>query len=109
MVAKTQEEIAEMRTQIAEGKLPPDAIKQYYDAEALNVFGFDAKKRRDGKGYHEQGYGSPGNQTRNSIDAYKKYCSHEPDFEKNVAKMERELSESNERRRAAAGREAANG
>jgi hypothetical protein len=109
MVAKTQEEIAEMRALIASGDLPADAIEQYYKAEALNVFGFDAKKRRDGKGYQEQGYGSAGNQTRNSIEAYKKYCSHEVDFERNLARMEKELAESDARRRAAAEREAANG
>jgi hypothetical protein len=98
MVTKTAQEMDEMRAQIAAGELPPDAIKRYREEEDRNVFGIDAKKRRDGS-YIEQGVGSPGNQTRNSIEAYKKYCSHEARFEETVARMERELAESNERRR----------
>jgi hypothetical protein len=53
-----------------------------------NVFGFDHKTDRQGKPI-EQGVGSPGNQSRNSIEACKKYCSHEPDFERNLARMHR--------------------
>jgi hypothetical protein len=100
VVTKTEDELAEMRAQIAAGELPPHAIKQYYEDEARNVYGHDAKRRRDGS-YIEQGIGSPGNQNRNSIEAYRKYCSHEPDFEKNLARMEAELKAANDRRRAA--------
>jgi hypothetical protein len=99
MVTKTQQEMDEMRELIQRGELPPDAIKKYYDDEARNVFGFDAKKTR--KGYIEQGYGSAQNQTRNSIEAYKKYHSNEPDFAEHLKRMEAELVESNERRREA--------
>ena len=63
------------------------------------MFGFDHKVDRSGKPI-EQGVGSPGNQSRNSIEAYKKYCSHEPDFEKNLARMQRELAEADARRAA---------
>ena len=66
------------------------------------MFGFDAKKTR--KGYQEQGYGSPVNQTANSLAAYKKYHGPasddpDPDFEVHVARMEKELAESDARRR----------
>jgi hypothetical protein len=98
MVAKTVEEMQEMRELIQSGELPPDAIKKYYEDEAKNVFGFDAVKTKNG--YVEQGYGSAKNQTRNSINAYKRFCSHEPEFEKTVARMEKELAESDARRAA---------
>ena len=96
MVTKTEEEINEMRELIARGELPPDAIKQYYDNEAKNVFGHDAKKVKGQ--YVEQGLGSPHNQTRNSIDSYKKYHKDDPDFTETLARMEKELAEANKRR-----------
>jgi hypothetical protein len=99
MVTLTGQEIDEMREKVAIGELPPDAIKQHFVAERKNVFGFDHKVDRSGKPI-EQGVGSPGNQSRNSIEAYKKYCSHEPDFEKNLARMQRELAEADARRAA---------
>jgi hypothetical protein len=43
--------------------------------------------------------GSAGNQTQSSIDAYRKYAKDEPDHERHVARMERELVESQARRR----------
>jgi hypothetical protein len=100
MVTLTATELDEMKAKVAAGELPVDAVKQHFDAEDRNVYGHDAKRRRDGS-YIEQGVGSAGNQSRNSIEAYKKYCSHEPDFEKTVARMEKELAETNARRRAA--------
>jgi hypothetical protein len=102
MVTKTQDELNEMRAEIAAGTLPPDAIKKYREEEDRNVFGHDAKKRRDGT-YEEQGVGSAKNQSANSIAAYRKYCSHEPRFEENLARMERELAATNERRAAERG------
>jgi hypothetical protein len=99
MVTLTSQELDEMKIKVAAGELPPDAVKQHFDAEARNVYGHNAVKIRNG--YIEQGYGSAKNQTRNSVEAYRKYCSHEPDFEKNLARMQRELDESNARRRAA--------
>jgi hypothetical protein len=87
-----------MRAEIAAGKLPPDAIKQHFLAEKNNVFGYDHKVDRHGKPI-EQGVGSAGNQTLNSINAYKKYGAAEPEYERNLARMEKELAEANERRR----------
>lgn len=90
-----------MRAQIQSGELPPNAYQLYLEEEARTVFGHDAVKTRHG--YIEQGYGSAKNQTRNSIEAYKKYCSHEPDFEKQVARMECELAAADARRAAERG------
>jgi hypothetical protein len=100
MVTLTSQELDEMKAKVAAGELPPDAVKQHFDVEARNVYGHDAVKTRNG--YIEQGYGSAKNQTRNSIEAYRKYCSHEPDYERNLARMEAELKAANDRRRAAA-------
>jgi|SRR5665213_3229576 len=102
MVTKTEEEISEMRVLIERGELPPDAIEKYYEAEAKNVFGHDAKKVKGQ--YIEQGMGSAKNQTRNSVDSYKKYHKDDPDFKEQLARMEAELVESNKlraKRRAA--------
>jgi hypothetical protein len=104
MVTKTVKEIEEMRILVERGELPPDAIEKHYEAEAKNVFGHDAKKVKGE--YVEQGIGSPGNQTANSIAAYKKYCNPanpkasdpDPNFTENLARMEKELADSNKKR-----------
>jgi len=93
----TAEEETEARKLIELGKLPPDYIKQHYEAEARNVFGFDAKKDKHGN-WIEEGWGSAKNMSRNSIEAYRKYGSHEPDFEANLQRMEAQLKTANERR-----------
>lgn len=100
MVTKTPMELAEMQELIDKGELPKTAIKDHFDAEAKNVFGHDAKKK--GKNFIEQGIGSADNQTRNSIEAYRKHGKGEPDYEANLKRMEEELKSSNERRRKAA-------
>jgi hypothetical protein len=84
---------------LPQGELDPGAIKQYYLEERKNVFGFDHKTDRSGKPI-EQGIGSPGNQSANSVAAFEKYCSHQPDFERELARMKKELAASNERRAA---------
>lgn len=96
MVTKTEEELSEMQSLIARGELPPDAIEKYYEGEAKNVFGHDAKVVMGQ--WVEQGFGSAINQTRNSIEAYKKYHSGDPGFAENVKRMETELVESNKKR-----------
>ena len=96
MVTKTVEEIFEMRELIARGELPADAIEKYYEGEAKNVFGHDAKKIKGE--YVEQGVGSAGNQTRNSIESYKKYHKDDHDCAEHLARMEKELAESSKKR-----------
>jgi hypothetical protein len=96
MVTKTPIELAEMQDLIDQGQLPKNAIKEHFEAEAKNVFGADAKKVRGH--FVEQGIGSPGNQTRNSIEAYRKHGKGEADYEVNLKRMEQELAESQERR-----------
>jgi hypothetical protein len=103
LVTKTAEEIAEMRAEIQAGTLPPDALKRYREEEDRNVYGYDAVKRRDGS-YEEQGYGSAKNMTRNSIEAFRRYHSHSPTFERDLAIMEKQLAECDARRAAERGR-----
>ncbi len=85
MVALTAEEIAVMRDEIAKGLLPPDAIEKYLEAEALNVFGHDARRDRDGN-WIEQGIGSRGNETANHYAAILNYEGREA-YEKAVAEI----------------------
>lgn len=96
MVTKTPEELEEMKALIERGELPADAIEQYHEQEAKNVFGHDARKVKGE--YVEQGLGSPGNQTRNSIESYKKYHKDDADFKETLARMEEELAVSNKKR-----------
>ena len=99
MVTKTQDELNEMRAEIAAGTLPPDAIKKYREEEDRNFYGHDAKKRRDGT-YIKQGIGSAQNQTVQSVEAYRRYGKDEPDYKEHLARMEKELAETMERRRS---------
>jgi hypothetical protein len=95
------EEYLEIEEHIAAGYLPSNYLELHEIAKAKNVFGHDHKTDRQGNPI-EQGFGSPGNQTANSIAAFRRYHSQDPDFEKNVARMEKELVASNERRKAEA-------
>lgn len=63
----TEEDLAEMREAIRKGQLPPDAIEKHFEAEALNVFGHDAKKVKGE--FVEQGIGSKGHETANHFAA----------------------------------------
>lgn len=99
----TPQEIEEAEALIAKGELPRDAIDRWYDDVEKNVFGHDHKRDRKGNPI-EQGIGSAGHQTRNSIEAYKKYGKDEPDFQANLVRMEKELVEANARRKAEADR-----
>lgn len=99
----TAEEIEEIKGQIALGQLPADFLARCDEARARNVFGADY--RTDAKGRPiEQGFGSESQMTVNSIAAYKKYGKDEPDYERQVARMEKLYAEQQERRRKAAGR-----
>jgi hypothetical protein len=99
-ITQSAGEIAEMQGMIEAGQLPKDFIKRHIDAVDANVYGHDAPKDR--KGFRlEQGLGSPKNQTRNSIDAYKKYGKDEPGFDENVKRMEAELKACDEAKDAA--------
>ncbi len=86
MVALTAEEIAVMRDEIAKGLLPPDAIEKYLEAEALNVFGHDAKRDPKTGAFQEQGIGSRWHESKNHFDAILKYEGREA-YEKAVAEI----------------------
>jgi hypothetical protein len=103
----TMEEISKIEADMATGKLPPDFLDRHYDAVEANVFGFDHRKDRHGNPI-EQGIGSSGNQTANSLAAYKKYCNPnnpkavdpDPNFDENLKRMMAELAKSDAARAA---------
>lgn len=104
----TGEEIDDLDGLIAQGILPPDWIDRCDKARTANVFGHDHKTDRHGAPI-EQGIGSTSQMTMNSIEAYKKWCKDEPDYERNLARMLKLFDEQQPRREAArlAEREAA--
>ena len=93
----SEEEKDEIERLIEAGELPTDWFARHYEAVEKNVFGVDHKKDRSGKP-QEQGLGSEHNMTRQSIEAYKKWCKDEPDFERHLAKMEKQFPDSQARR-----------
>lgn len=95
----SMEELDAMQAGIENGSLPKDFMDRHFDAVDRNVFGHDAKKDRKGN-YQEQGLGSSKNQTKNSVEAYRKFCKSEPDFAENLKRMEAELKDSEARRAA---------
>jgi hypothetical protein len=101
-ITLSNEEMAEMQAQVDLGLLPKDYIDRYADAVDANVFGHDAPKDKNGWRL-EQGLGSSRNQTAQSLAAYIRWCgpgkpNEDPHFEKNLARMQRELDECNARR-----------
>jgi hypothetical protein len=104
MVTLTNDEIFEMRQKIAAGELPADAEARHFENEAKNVFGADARKDRNGR-YIEQGIGSAQNITRNSIEAFKRYCSGEVNFDRTLAQMEKQFADQQAKKAGAAQRQ----
>lgn len=97
VITLTQEEVDEMNNLAAENKIPRDWYDRYLAASEKQVFGHDVKHDRHGEPL-EQGIGSAAHPTRNSIDAYKGHqlgnrFGPEPDFQKNLDKMEADLAE----------------
>jgi hypothetical protein len=88
----SEAELAEMEALIEQGLLPKDFIDRHFDAVDNNVFGFDHKKDRKGVPI-EQGLGSAGNMTQQSIDAYKKWGHAEPGFAEHLATMQEQLAD----------------
>jgi hypothetical protein len=90
-------------------QLPPHVRKQIRkEAKQIarqDVFGVDHKTDRNGNPI-EQGVGSKGNQTAQSIEAYIKTQTErsangpEPGYEETLARMRKDLAESEARRRA---------
>lgn len=98
-ITLTATEREEILANIEAGNLPPDYLARCDEACSRNVFGEDAKKDRHGN-YIEQGRGSPGNMTKQSVEAYRRWGKDEPDFERNLARMEKELAACDAQRKA---------
>jgi hypothetical protein len=88
----TAEEIEAYEGMIDKGALPRNWMDLCAHARDKNIFGTDFKIDRDGNPI-EQGLGSPGNMTANSVAAYEKWCKDEPDFERKLARMKKLLAE----------------
>jgi hypothetical protein len=99
-VTLSQAELDEIDQLILAGQLPPDWISRYHSAVEANIWGADHKKDSRGRPI-EQGRGSASNMSRQSIDAYKKWCSSEPNFSEHLALMEKQLAACNAERAAA--------
>ena len=104
-ITLSQAELDEIEGLISAGQLAPDFMERHLEAVARNVFGVDHKTDQDNS-LIEQGIGSPANQSRNSINAYKKYAKYEfgyneEEFKKNCLRMEAELAACNAARAAA--------
>jgi hypothetical protein len=100
VVSLSQAEMDEIHDLIAKGQLSSDFLDRHHAAVRANVFGHDHKTDRDGNPI-EQGLGSAINQTRNSINAYRRYAKYEPDytvegFNAAIKRMEAELKVANE-------------
>jgi hypothetical protein len=81
----SDDEMDDLRDEIAAGRLPADYMERYAEAVRKNVFGHDS--RLDSKGrLVEQGQGSNENMSLNSINAYIKWCANEPDFDRELAR-----------------------
>jgi hypothetical protein len=96
-VHKTQRELDEMRQLIDLGKLPKDAIEQYWLNQELAVFGEGFKRDAQGRPL-EQGKGSAAQPTAQSLEAYKKYGKAEPNYQETVQRMEAALAAHNAKR-----------
>jgi|SRR5271155_2681645 len=102
VITLSQSEIDEIQDEIAAGRLPADFLERCDAARERNVFGFDHKKDRQGNPI-EQGRGSAQNQTHQSVEAYRKWGRDEPDYERNLSRMEKELVACEAQRKAKAG------
>jgi|SRR6516162_1115337 hypothetical protein len=99
VISLTEQEKDTADAMIAEGILPPNFYELHWQAIADNVFGVG--HRTDKNGPQEMGLGSKDNQTRTSVEAYRKWGKDEPDYERHLARLEKELIESQARRAAA--------
>lgn len=95
----SMEEIDEIQVRMERGELPPDFLDRHFDAVDANVFGIDAAKNKQGDRI-EQGLGSSKNQTRNSVEAFRRFCKSEPGYEATLTRMEAELAKCDEARKA---------
>jgi hypothetical protein len=96
----TDDEIADIEEMIAKGQLPPDWLERCDAARELCVFGEGFKRDRNGVPI-EQGLGSESQMSANSIEAYKKWCKDEPDFDRHLARMQKLLDEQRAQRTSA--------
>jgi hypothetical protein len=71
VITLSNDELEQIRADIAAGALPENYLETYREAAARNVFGFDAVKDKNGN-FVEQGLGAKGHETGNHFNALKK-------------------------------------
>jgi hypothetical protein len=101
VLSLTADEVDEIAFAIEEGNLPSDYFGRIQHAVDCNVFGHDHKKDRDGNPV-EQGRGSAANPTRQSVEAYRKWGKDELEYERILARMEKQLKDAEPRQKAEA-------
>jgi hypothetical protein len=90
-VMLTQTELDDVERRIEAGELPEDWFARYARAIEDNVFGVGHGKDANGKPI-ENGLGSAANQTAQSVEAYRRWGVNDIDYEKNLARIEKELA-----------------
>jgi hypothetical protein len=100
-ITLSQAELEEIEAEIAAERLPADFLERHYEAVQNNVFGHDHRTDANGRPI-EQGRGSAANQTHQSVEAYRKWGKDEPDYERNLARMEKQLAACDAERKARA-------
>jgi hypothetical protein len=97
-ISLTDDELNEAARRIQAKELPDDWIRRYKKAVADNVFGVGHATDKAGRPI-EMGIGSAFNQSRTSIEAYRKYGRDEAGYEATLARLEKELAATEARKR----------
>jgi hypothetical protein len=97
----TDDELNEIAARIEAGELPADYLRRHKQAVRDNVFGVGHAVDKAGRPV-EQGLGSAFQQTRQSIDAFKKYHANDVNFERDLAVLEKQLLATEQRKKSEA-------
>lgn len=95
MVTFTPEELNELRAEGGE-----QAVKEHYENETKNVFGYNYQTDPKTGAPIEQGIGSPAQPSANSVAAYERFCRDQPNFAATLAKMKSDLAAFEAKRRS---------
>jgi hypothetical protein len=97
----TEQEIEDIYDLIDQNLVPANFFELCAEARRKAIFGENYRVDKLGRPV-ESGLGSSENQTTQSVSAFRKWCVNEIDYEKTLARLERELVESDARRKAEA-------
>lgn len=97
-VTLSESELQEISDQIDNDLLPKDYLRKYRENLVNVVFGHGHQVDKQGRPI-EQGMGSAQNMTQHAIDAFTRFNKDKEGYEKELAVLQRQLVESNARRR----------